>query len=131
MRRVARLSDGWVASALHSVPDEFRVAKAILDDALVEAGKDPDTFPNAVDTMFMYVDSDGDRARRIAGPIIEKSSGVPFDADSGHYLVGDYEECKAVLARWTDAGAKQVCVWPVLDPIGQIQRFGEHLMPGR
>lgn len=129
MRRVARLSDGWVASALHSTPEEFLAAKKLLASALAQAGKDPETFPNAVDTMFMYLDRDGGRARRIAGPIIEKSAGVPFDANSGHYLVGDYQECRAILDRWTEAGAKQLCVWPVLDPLGQIQQFGEHLYP--
>lgn len=131
MRRVARLSDGWVASALHSTPEAFLAAKQLLDSALGETGKNPETFPNAVDTMFMYIDRDGTRARQTAGPIIEKSAGVPFDPGSGHYLVGDYQECGAILDRWREAGAKQICVWPLLDPLGQIKQFGEHLYPGR
>lgn len=128
MRRVAQLSDGWVASALHSTPEEFGAAKELLTGALLKAGKDPDTFPHAVDTMFMYIDEDGDRARAIAGPIIEKSSGTPFDPASGHSMVGNGEECLELLGRWTDAGAKQVCLWPVLDPVGQISKFGEQVI---
>lgn len=128
MRRVARLSDGWVASALHSTPEEFGAAKELLTRALLQVGKDPDTFPHAVDTMFMYLDDDGDRARETAGPIIEKSSGTPFDPDSGHTLVGNGQECRELLARWTDAGARQVCVWPVRDPVGQISKFGEQVI---
>ena len=129
MRRVARLGDGWVASALHSTPEEFGVAFQLLNAALGQRGVDPAGFPHAVDTMFMFIDSDGDKARRLAGPIIEKSANVKFDADSGHYLVGNYEECQSILGRWTAAGAQQVCLWPVLDPVEQIRRFGEYVMP--
>ena len=128
MRRVAQLGDGWVASALHSTAEEFGAAKELLTGALLKAGKDPDSFPHAVDTMFMYIDEDGDRARAIAGPIIEKSSGSPFDPRSGHSIVGNGEECLELLAPWTDAGAKQVCLWPVLDPVGQIIKFGEQVI---
>lgn len=128
MRRVAQLGDGWVASALHSTPEEFGAAKELLTQALLTAGKNPDTFPHAVNTMFMYIDEDGDRAREIAGPIIEKSSGVYFDPTSGHSLVGNGQECLELLARWTDAGAEQVCVWPVLDPTGQVIKFGEQVI---
>ena len=119
-----------MASALHSTPEEFREAKQILNTALVEAGKDPATFPHAVDTMLKYLDEDGDRARRESASIIEKSSGMPFDPESGHYLVGSYQECKGLLARWTDAGARQICLWPVKDPIEQMRRFGQNLAPG-
>ena len=128
MRRVAQLGDGWVASALHSTPEEFSAAKELLAGALLKANKDPDTFPHAVNTMFIYIDEDGDRARAIAGPIIEKSSGVAFDPASGHSLVGSGDECLELLARWTHAGAKQVCLWPVLDPVGQISKFGEQVI---
>ena len=123
MRRVARLGDGWVSSACH-------VALGRLDTALTQWGKDPADFPNAVDTMFMYIDQDGDRAREVAVPIIEKTTRSSFDAVGGHYLVGDYEECKELLRRWTKAGAKQICVWPVTDAVQQINRFGEFLLPG-
>ena len=128
MRRVAQLGDGWVASALHSTPEEFGEAKGLLTRALLKANKEHDTFPHAVDTMFMYIDGDGDRARAIAGPIIEKSSGSPFDPESGHYLVGSGEDCLRLIARWIDAGAEQVCVWPVLDPVGQVRKFGEEVV---
>jgi alkanesulfonate monooxygenase SsuD/methylene tetrahydromethanopterin reductase-like flavin-dependent oxidoreductase (luciferase family) len=129
LRRVARLGDGWVASARQSTPEEFHTALAILNSALTAAGKDPETFPNAVDTMFMFIDRDGERARRVAAPIIEKAVFKSFDVSSGHYLVGDYRECKALLERWIEAGAKQICVWPVADPVEQIKRFGEYVLP--
>ena len=130
MRRVARLSDGWVASAWHSTPEEFRAARQTLDEALTAQGRDPAGFPNAVDTMFMYVDEDRNRARRIAEPIIEKTTRGPFETSGGHFLVGDPQECRDLLSRWIDAGAKEICVWPLLDPVGQVQRLGDQVLPG-
>ena len=130
MRRVARLGDGWIASAWHSTPEEFHSAFGNLNSALAERGKDPSTFPNAVNTMFMYVDQDGDRARRVGVPIIEATIRASFETAGGHFLVGDYEECKDLLRRWIEAGAKQICVWPVTDAANQIRKFGEFLLPG-
>lgn len=130
MRRVARLADGWVASAWHSSPEEFRAARDTLNSALTARGKDPATFPNAVDTMFMYLDEDGDRARKVAVPIIEATTRSKFETGGGHFLVGDYQECQDLLRRWTGAGAKQVCVWPVTDSVNQIRKFGEFVLPG-
>lgn len=129
MRRVAHLGDGWVASAWHSTPEEFHTALGTLNSALTALGKKPETFPNAVDTMFMFIDENGDRARHVAVPIIERTIRASFNANDGHYLVGDYQECKALLRRWMEAGAKQVCVWPVMDPVQQIKRFGEYILP--
>ena len=129
MRRVARLGDGWVASAWHSTPEEFRAALDTLHLALARQGKDATGFPNAVNTMFMYVHEDGAQARQIAVPIIERATGTSFDPDSGHYLVGSYQECLVLLGRWIAAGAKHICVWPVLHPAQQIKQFGEHILP--
>ena len=128
MRRVARLADGWVASAWHSSPEEFHASLEILSLALIEQGKDPGSFPNASNTMFMYIDEDRNKARQVAVPIIEKATRSPFDASGGHYLVGDYEECKELLVRWMEAGAKQICVWPLVDSVQQIRRFGEQVL---
>jgi alkanesulfonate monooxygenase SsuD/methylene tetrahydromethanopterin reductase-like flavin-dependent oxidoreductase (luciferase family) len=128
MRRVARFGDGWVASAWHSTPEEFRVSLGLLNSALDRRGRAPESFPNAVDTMFMYIAEDGKGARDVAAPIIERATGTAFDGDSGHYLVGSYQECKALVQRWVEAGANQICVWPVMDAVDQIKRFGEHIL---
>jgi alkanesulfonate monooxygenase SsuD/methylene tetrahydromethanopterin reductase-like flavin-dependent oxidoreductase (luciferase family) len=118
-----------VASAWHSTPEEFHAALSILNAALKGKGKDPAAFPNAVDTMFMFIHRDGSKARQVAAPIIEKATRASFDGPGGHYLVGSYQECQALLERWIKAGAKQICLWPVVDPVEQIRSFGEHLLP--
>jgi alkanesulfonate monooxygenase SsuD/methylene tetrahydromethanopterin reductase-like flavin-dependent oxidoreductase (luciferase family) len=119
-----------VSSAWHSTPEEFSEAYANLNTALTERGKDPRTFPNAVNTMFMYIDEDGDRARSVAVPIIEQTIRAKFEFEGGHFLVGSYQECQELLRRWMDAGAKEICVWPVTDAVEQARRFGQFLLPG-
>ena len=84
---------------------------------------------DAVDTMFMYLDDDGNRARRLADPVIEQTTRGAFDPDSGHFLVGDFSEGRAILEQWINAGAKEICVWPLLDPVAQIKQMGDKLLP--
>ena len=55
LRRVARLADGWLGSALQSTPERFKQAKQRLDAFLEQEGKEPATFPNAVSTMALYI----------------------------------------------------------------------------
>ena len=126
---MARLGDGWIASAWHSTPGEFSAARLILEESLREADKEPEGFPNAVDTMFMYLDDDGNRARRLAAPVVEQTTRGALDLDSGHFLVGDFSEAGAILEQWINAGAKEICVWPLLDPVAQIKQMGDKLLP--
>jgi probable F420-dependent oxidoreductase len=54
VRRTARLADGWMGSGGSSIAD-FGRSVPILRDALVQAGRDPDTFPVSK-RIFIAVD---------------------------------------------------------------------------
>src|SRR5512132_157709 len=58
LRRVARLGDGWLASAYNTTPALFAEARARLDARLMEYGKSPDTFPNGLATLWFYLTED-------------------------------------------------------------------------
>src|SRR6476661_844921 len=45
LRRVARLGDGWLASAYNTTPDGFKDAKQALSGHLEARDRDPDRFP--------------------------------------------------------------------------------------
>jgi alkanesulfonate monooxygenase SsuD/methylene tetrahydromethanopterin reductase-like flavin-dependent oxidoreductase (luciferase family) len=128
VRRVARLADGWIASGWHATPDEFADGLGRLKGALPDEGKDPESFPNAVNTIFFYVDEDRARAHRNMGLMVEKVMGQPFDSQSGHHLVGDPAECRELVHKWMEAGAKTIAVWPLVDPVKQTELFGEHVI---
>jgi alkanesulfonate monooxygenase SsuD/methylene tetrahydromethanopterin reductase-like flavin-dependent oxidoreductase (luciferase family) len=65
LRRVARLADGWLASAYNTTPERFGHAWRSLRPMLTDHGKDPDTFPNALSTMWCYITDDRAEADRI------------------------------------------------------------------
>src|SRR3954462_10188654 len=52
LRRVARLADGWLASAYNTTPDMFGEAWQALRTRLSDQGKDAESFPNALATMW-------------------------------------------------------------------------------
>src|SRR6476660_3181355 len=52
LKRVARLADGWLASAYNITPPAFAQAWASLVELLVERGLDGATFPNALGPMW-------------------------------------------------------------------------------
>ena len=55
MRRVARLGDGWLASAYNITPTGFAAASALLREELAAAGRPAGRFPHAlVKTTIFY-----------------------------------------------------------------------------
>jgi alkanesulfonate monooxygenase SsuD/methylene tetrahydromethanopterin reductase-like flavin-dependent oxidoreductase (luciferase family) len=65
LRRAARLADGWLASAYNTTPTLFAEAWEHLQDLLPSHGKDPQSFPNALATMWFYTTDDDAEADRI------------------------------------------------------------------
>ena len=59
------LADGWLASAYNTTPELFGTAWQGLRGLLVDGGKDPDVFPNALATMWCYITDDDAEADRI------------------------------------------------------------------
>ena len=64
LARVARAADGWLASAYNTTPDQFSTACDLLARHLEDRGRDAQTFPNALATMWTWVtESRADRDR--------------------------------------------------------------------
>src|SRR5215204_4785457 len=55
LRRVARLGDGWLASAYNTTPERLATGRTTLDSVLLSAGREPSGFPLALATMWTYV----------------------------------------------------------------------------
>ena len=65
LRRVARLADGWLASAYNTTPELFGRAWQTLGSQLADQGRAPDKFPNALATMWCYITDDPAQADRV------------------------------------------------------------------
>ncbi len=127
LRRVARLGDGWLASAYNTTPEEFATAWAKLRELLPLHGKDPETFPNALATMWFRVEEDRAAARRVLEEWVGPTVGRDPDELADRVLVGPAEECVERLTQYAEAGVQRVFLWPVGEPVRQIQLLTEEV----
>jgi len=121
LRRAARYGDGWLASAYNTTPARFTAAWQRLRHLLPALGKEPDTFPNGLSTMYCYVTDDRSAADRmlrdVLAPALNRS-----EAELRERLVfGPPKACVEKLAAYQAAGAQRIFLWPVADEERQLQ----------
>ena len=79
--------------------------------------------------MWFRVEPDPARARRILEEWVAPTLGRAPDELGDRLLVAPAEVCAERLARYAEAGVHRVFLWPVGDPIEQLERFGERVEP--
>lgn len=121
LRRVARLADGWLASALDSTPERFGEAKARLEPMLRRAGKDPAAFPNAVCTMALYLSDNPTEFEGMGRP--PERAVREGEPPRQRVMVGSFAECEEKLHRWDANGAQALFLRPVKDDLQQAHAF--------
>ena len=128
LRRVARLGDGWLASAYNVTPASFADALTRLRDHLQAAGKEPERFPHALATMFFYLTDDRQAAEEM---LTEVASALnrPADQLREQLLIGSPAACIEKLSVLKTAGVTLVLLWPVADDVAQLTRFREVIVP--
>jgi probable F420-dependent oxidoreductase len=129
LRRVARLGDGWLASAYNTMPNQFAAALAKLREQIKIFGKDPTTFPNALVTMFMYIGGEKPEAERVLAETLSALLNRPADQLRDRLLVGSPEACAEKLAAYKAAGVQRIFVWPIKDEIEQLRIFQQRVTP--
>jgi probable F420-dependent oxidoreductase len=123
LRRVAKYGDGWMASALHITPDEFREKWRLLLTYRRELNKDVESFENSVMTMFGYISNDKEKAHRMAKEILLPALGRSGDELENLLLFGSTEQCLKKINVLYESGVKRIHFWPVSDYIEQIEIF--------
>jgi alkanesulfonate monooxygenase SsuD/methylene tetrahydromethanopterin reductase-like flavin-dependent oxidoreductase (luciferase family) len=117
---MAAVADGWFASAYNATPADFAAARTRLDGHLTAAGRDPETFPDAVATAWALVtDKPGERdrvLRDLLGPLLGR------DPESlGNLPIGSPARCAEALSAYAEAGAGLILVWPLRDARAQLE----------
>jgi alkanesulfonate monooxygenase SsuD/methylene tetrahydromethanopterin reductase-like flavin-dependent oxidoreductase (luciferase family) len=128
LRRVARLGDGWLASAYNLMPERARAARATLGEELAAAGRQLDGFPCSLATMWTYVTEDRRAATRHLARLADLLN-RPADRLGEQVLVGPPEECAARLQAYERAGFDNVFVWPLADAEEQLERVMRDVAP--
>ena len=129
LRRVARLGDGWLASAYNTTPEVFSTAKQALSEQLDASGRDSARFPNALATMWTWITEDArdaDRAlREVLAPMLKRD---PDDLRD-QLCIGSAEQCAQLLSRYAQAGCERVYLWPLGDEAHQIELAATAVLP--
>ena len=110
LRRVARLADGWLASAYNTTPDRFAEARARL----------PEGFPSALATMWTWITEDRAEADRMLDGLASRLRREPDELRS-QVCVGSAEHCAELLSSYRDAGCGRVYFWPLGNEPRQIE----------
>jgi alkanesulfonate monooxygenase SsuD/methylene tetrahydromethanopterin reductase-like flavin-dependent oxidoreductase (luciferase family) len=129
LRRVARLGDGWLASAYNTTPEAFAAAMTLLDGELETTDRPASDFPHALVTMWAWITDKHSDAERVlsdvVGPLVKKD---PAELRS-RICVGPADECAELLSRYARAGCRRVHFWPVGDERRQVELIAGEVMP--
>jgi alkanesulfonate monooxygenase SsuD/methylene tetrahydromethanopterin reductase-like flavin-dependent oxidoreductase (luciferase family) len=127
MRRVARLGDGWLASAYNLGADEFR---ASLRERLAGRGRNAEGFATALGTMWSHIDTlraDDVLTNRLA-PVVHR----PVEQLRERLAFGTGQTVLDKVAAFRNAGVQWMFVWPVGDRVGddveQLHRFNDEVV---
>jgi alkanesulfonate monooxygenase SsuD/methylene tetrahydromethanopterin reductase-like flavin-dependent oxidoreductase (luciferase family) len=129
LRRIARLGDGWLASAYHVTPASFAGALARLRQSLEHIGRESASFPHALGTMFYYLTEDRHQAEELLATVVSPTLGRPADLLRERLPIGSAAECIEKLTKLHEAGVQKVFLWPVEDEVNQLVRFHEQVLP--
>jgi alkanesulfonate monooxygenase SsuD/methylene tetrahydromethanopterin reductase-like flavin-dependent oxidoreductase (luciferase family) len=129
LRRVARLGDGWLASAYNTTPEAFAAARKLLGEELRRQHRSSGDFPHALVTMWTWITdkrSDAERVlTEIVGPLVRRD---PAEL-RGRICVGPADECAELLSRYARAGCERIHFWPVGDERRQVELIAGEVMP--
>jgi len=119
LARVARLGDGWLASAYNTTPARFAAGRAAL----------PDGFPNALATMWTWVAKDRTEGERVLAKVLAPVLAREADELGAQVCVGTPEHCAEVLRRYAGAGCDRVYLWPLGEERRQLELVASAVAP--
>jgi alkanesulfonate monooxygenase SsuD/methylene tetrahydromethanopterin reductase-like flavin-dependent oxidoreductase (luciferase family) len=129
LRRVARLADGWLASAYNTSPEVFAAAKAALAENLARQERESSGFPNGLATMWTWVSEDATETARVLDEGLAPQLGRDPGELRDRLCIGSAEHCASVLSEYAQAGCEWVQLWPLGDEPRQIELLAERVIP--
>jgi probable F420-dependent oxidoreductase len=127
LRRAVRLGTGFFGAG--SAPTA-RFAEQVLTvrELLAEQSRDATTFPIAK-RIYIMVDDDADRARRVMNDALASIYGGRVEAIESAAVAGSPADCVEGVQEVIDAGAELVQFAPVSDHAGQLERLAAEVIP--
>jgi alkanesulfonate monooxygenase SsuD/methylene tetrahydromethanopterin reductase-like flavin-dependent oxidoreductase (luciferase family) len=129
LRRVARLADGWLASAYNSSPERFSAAREALERELEREDRPAEGFPNGLATMWTWITEDRSERDRVLtevlAPLLDRDPSELAD----QLCVGSAEHCAELLSGYAEAGCERVFLWPVGAERSQLELVAGRVAP--
>ena len=129
LRRVARLADGWLASAYNTTPERFASAREQLVAERTPKPRTSGGFPSALATMWTWVtESRADRERvlrDVLSPLLQREP----DELRDQLCIGSAERCAELLSEYVRAGCDRVYLWPLGDEPRQLELVADKVVP--
>jgi alkanesulfonate monooxygenase SsuD/methylene tetrahydromethanopterin reductase-like flavin-dependent oxidoreductase (luciferase family) len=117
LARVARLGDGWLASAYNTTAEQVSAGRRALPD-----------LPVALATNWTYLtDSKVEAGARLAS--LAAMLGRDPEQLADRVLIGDADTCVERLRRYAVAGVDTAFIWPLGEPVAQLERFAAEVAP--
>jgi alkanesulfonate monooxygenase SsuD/methylene tetrahydromethanopterin reductase-like flavin-dependent oxidoreductase (luciferase family) len=124
LKRLAKYSNGWMASAYNITPAKFKEKWNFLLAYRKSLGKEEDElFDNSVVSMFGYIHDDKDKVHKVVSEILAPALRRPVEDLEQMLLFGSIDKCLQKVRNLVDAGVKRIHFWPVLDLEDQIRIF--------
>jgi alkanesulfonate monooxygenase SsuD/methylene tetrahydromethanopterin reductase-like flavin-dependent oxidoreductase (luciferase family) len=79
--------------------------------------------------MWTAITADAAGGRRVLEDLLAPMLGRPVDDLAGMLLVGEESAIADRIAAYQEAGVELLVLWPVVDEIGQLERFAERIAP--
>ena len=99
-----------------------------LRDALTEIGRDSESFPNGIATMWTYVTEDERKATEVLEEVLAPMLRREVDELRALLPIGLAEHCASVVQAYADAGAERIFIWPIHDEVGQLELFRRNVI---
>ena len=125
LKRLAKYSNGWMASAYNITPTKFKEKWNFLLAYRKSLGKDKEEelFDNSVMSMFGYIDDDKDKIRKVVREILAPALRRSAEDLEQMLLFGSLDKCLRKIRNFVDAGVNRIHFWPVLNYEDQIRIF--------
>jgi alkanesulfonate monooxygenase SsuD/methylene tetrahydromethanopterin reductase-like flavin-dependent oxidoreductase (luciferase family) len=126
LKRLARYSNGWMASAYNITPAKFKEKWNFLlayRKSLRNEEQDQQPFDNCMMSMFGYIHDDKEKVHEVVKEILSPAVRRPAEDLERMLLFGSPDECLRKIRDFVDAGVRRIHFWPVLDYKNQICIF--------
>jgi alkanesulfonate monooxygenase SsuD/methylene tetrahydromethanopterin reductase-like flavin-dependent oxidoreductase (luciferase family) len=129
LRRVARLGDGWVASAYNTAPAGVSAGLSAIAEERARLDLSPVEIPAMVTTMWTWVTESAAEAERILSEVVAPMVGRSPEHLRGRVCVGSAQQCADLLSRYGEAGCGRVHFWPVGEEERQLDLLAATVLP--